>query len=243
MQILPNLIAFVIGLGAAWFLKWKTTDLVWSLWLSSLVVGYLTILATIGSGVAVGLKVLRQDEFPKEKKMLVILGGAGFGLFTLAFFSIHFCGFHAGHATFLESFFPVDGMPEHDFFGAFVNPFKLWKIAFTYLFPLYGIFLISAIIVERKHLLAPFKIMLREEQNPDNKAEGIKAFIKGRDSRNRKPVDHPMARPYLNVIRMHLLIFFFAGVHVMKIDSFLVYAVVYAVYFFPWRDFFKKTSP
>jgi hypothetical protein len=35
---------------------------------------------------------------------------------------------------------------------------------------------------------------------------------------------------------MHLLIFFFAFCHILKIESFLVYAVVYSVYFFPWRE-------
>ncbi|MFZ9682861.1 MAG: hypothetical protein ACO3DQ_06630 [Cephaloticoccus sp.] len=41
--------------------------------------------------------------------------------------------------------------------------------------------------------------------------------------------------PYKNVIRMHLLIFFFAGVSAVGLDNFAVYAVVYAVYFFQWR--------
>jgi hypothetical protein len=52
-----------------------------------------------------------------------------------------------------------------------------------------------------------------------------------------------MAGPYKNVIRMHLLIFFFAFCHFMKVESFLVYAVVYSVYFFPWstlRSFRSK---
>ena len=44
----------------------------------------------------------------------------------------------------------------------------------------------------------------------------------------------PFLRPYLNVIRMHLLIFFFAFCHALHIESFLVFAVVYALYFFPW---------
>jgi hypothetical protein len=41
--------------------------------------------------------------------------------------------------------------------------------------------------------------------------------------------------PYRNVVRMHLLIFFFAFAHFARLDNFLVYAVVYAAYFFPWR--------
>ena len=36
---------------------------------------------------------------------------------------------------------------------------------------------------------------------------------------------------------MHILIFFFAFCHILKVESFLVYAVVYFVYFFPWKAF------
>ena len=48
---LPDLIGFVLGLGVAWVSGWTTTDLVWSLWLSSLVVGYAMILWSIGVSV------------------------------------------------------------------------------------------------------------------------------------------------------------------------------------------------
>ena len=44
-----------------------------------------------------------------------------------------------------------------------------------------------------------------------------------------------MMAPYRNVVRLHLLIFFFAGAYAAKLNSFIIYAVVYAVYFFPWR--------
>jgi len=39
----PDALAFAAGLVVAGMLGWRTTDLVWSLWLSSLVVGYATI--------------------------------------------------------------------------------------------------------------------------------------------------------------------------------------------------------
>ena len=39
----------------------------------------------------------------------------------------------------------------------------------------------------------------------------------------------PMMAPYKNVIRLHLLIFFFAAVHFMKLENSALYAVVYAV--------------
>jgi hypothetical protein len=43
------------------------------------------------------------------------------------------------------------------------------------------------------------------------------------------------SEPYRNVARMHMLIFFFFIAHLAKLENFIVYAVVYAVYFFPWR--------
>ena len=49
--------------------------------------------------------------------------------------------------------------------------------------------------------------------------------------------------PYKNVVRMHLLIFFFAGAAAIKLDSFLIYAVVLCVYFFPFNLLFGKGKP
>ena len=37
---LPDLLAFAVGLAVVWVRGWSTTDLIWPLWLSSLVVGY-----------------------------------------------------------------------------------------------------------------------------------------------------------------------------------------------------------
>ena len=106
-RVLPDALAFALGLGVAWTMGWKTTELVWSLWLCSLVLGYLTILSTIGGGLCIGIKVVAAPEVPKEHRFAAILGGAALALFFLAFFSLHFCGFHAGHAVFLSGFFPV----------------------------------------------------------------------------------------------------------------------------------------
>ena len=47
--------------------------------------------------------------------------------------------------------------------------------------------------------------------------------------------DHLM-KPYGNVIKMHLLIFVFAGLHMLGLTRYAVYPVLIA-YFFPWREF------
>ncbi|MDF1740162.1 MAG: DUF6498-containing protein [Verrucomicrobiales bacterium] len=228
----PNFLAFGIGLALAYFLKWETTDLVWSLWLTSLVVGYATILATaVGAG-WVGVVITRQPEFDPSLRFVAILGGLGFGLFYVGFFSLHFCGFHAGHSVFLNSFFPVEGIPKDGFGNAFMNPLLLWKQVFQYLIVPYGAFLIPAFIVERKHLMAPF---IGGSRIMSGGLEGIKKMKK----KDANGLGAGMMRPYVNVIRMHILIFFFAACQFLKVDSFMIYIVVSTVYFFPWSDLRK----
>jgi hypothetical protein len=47
----PDALAFAVGLAVAWWTRWNAGDLVWSLWLSSFVVGYSTIVWMIGQPV------------------------------------------------------------------------------------------------------------------------------------------------------------------------------------------------
>ena len=51
------------------------------------------------------------------------------------------------------------------------------------------------------------------------------------------------SEPYRNVMRMHLLLFFFFFAHFVGVENFAVYAVVYAVYFFPWRLVRRPATP
>jgi hypothetical protein len=234
-KILPDLLAFVGGLGIAWMLGWRTTDLVWSLWLCSLVLGYLTILSTIGGGVYLGVAAIRDKALPAKDRPAVILLGTFGSLFLLGFFSLHFCGFHAGHAVFLSHFFPLQGLPKNVFSNAFMNPFLLWKTVLLHLIPVYGLFLIPAVVAERKYVFAALTKAVKavHDGSYKDKVEGLMQSAKGQ----KRPSHDPFSRPYINVIRMHLLIFFFAFCFMLKVDSVIVYAVVYFVYFFPWSAF------
>lgn len=221
----PDALAFAGGLGLAWYFKWDTGDLVWSLWLSSLVVGYAMIVWSIfGSGAYIAWRALRDPltvtgELAKAKLFMggtVVLVG---GLFMLAFFTVHFGGFHFVHSVFLNAFFPVNPG------GGRVTPSLAlyWEV-----FQRYGWFLPAAAIAER----AAFRLTPAEEKPADNAV--TPEAIERRKARA-SGLGGGMMAPYKNVVRLHLLIFFFAAAHFAKLDSFLVYAVVYAVYFFPWR--------
>ena len=106
----PDALAFAGGLVLAWRGDWQTGDLIWSLWLSSLVVGYALIvwsltapLRDLRRGLAAET-VQRTGLAPKLATFGVI--GAG-TLFGLVFFTVHFGGFHFVHSVFLNVFFPV----------------------------------------------------------------------------------------------------------------------------------------
>jgi len=187
----PDALAFAAGLAVAWFAGWNTTDLVWSLWLASLVVGYAMIVWMIFSHA---------------------LGSVGLfvgGLFLLAFFTLHFGLFHFVHSVFLAFFFPVGERS-----GDFINLSPYAEVVRRY-----WLFLPVAMLAEREH----FRL-------PPRTANAQEAFRSFADKKS-----NALMAPYRNVIRLHLLIFFFAAAHFLRLDHFWVYAVVYAVYFFPWR--------
>ena len=174
-RVLPDIVAFALGLGLAWFLRWETRDLVWSLWLCSLVLGYLTLLTAIGGAAWIGFAALDNEEAPPGGRLKAMLVGLPAMLFLMGFFSIHFGGFHAGHSVFLQQFFPVEGMPKDGFGQAFMNPLLLWKLTVTHLMAPYGLFLIPAILAERHHLLTP---VVRMKKVVDD--AGAMALISGR---------------------------------------------------------------
>src|SRR5206468_10945258 len=105
----PDVVAFVAGLAVARWAGWNSADLVWSLWLSSLVVGYSTIVWMIVQPIVELMRASWRDRalVASQPQALAILWAVLIigGLFLLAFFTVHFGGFHYGHSQFLISFF------------------------------------------------------------------------------------------------------------------------------------------
>ena len=224
----PDALAFAGGLAVAWFADWQTTELVWSLWLSSLVVGYATIVWSIfRPAIFIGTKAWGDRAMLAGMPVLpAALGSAVFlfgGLLLLAFFSVHFGFFHFVHSVFLQVFFPVttgDGE---------IRPAQL--NVYLEVARRYWIFLPVAFLAERH----AFRFEPAPAEAPDTSVTA--KAIAARKARNAAALfgGSGIMAPYKNVVRLHLLIFFFAAAHFLKLESFLVYAVVYAAYFFPWR--------
>jgi len=202
---LYDLLGFALGLALAWHFGWQTHDLVWTLWLSSLVIGYATIVLGI-----VGSARRFATGRPPAALALAVVGA----LFFLAFFTFHFGMFHLVHSLFLNLFFPlVPGGPG--------DPTPTLGLYLRVLFS-YAPWLLAAGVAERTVLLEAW----RAEPKPGAKS----------------PVAFDPGAAYRNVIRMHLLIFFFAGASFLRLEGMWVYAVVYVVYFFPWRLLRRKPA-
>jgi hypothetical protein len=212
----PDLVAFLSVLGLAWWTQARATDLVWSLWLSSLVVGYVIIVWAIMrlpirflAGAAAEPRLFLDGlahNGVAGNALLVVIALVGMG-FALAFFTVHFGGFHYVHAGFLQYFFPIGGKWD--------GSTTLWTHDLTLYREVarrYWIYLPAAFLAERAVFLQP-------------PAGGLSAL------------------PYRKVMRMHGLIFFFGIAHFAGADNFAVYAVVYAVYFFPWRLVKRPPAP
>ncbi len=204
----PDALAFVTGLAVAWLLEWRTGDLVWSMWLSSLVVGYAMIVQGAFAPAVLGF---REGCVPAA--LFAVVSGVA----TLAFFTLHFGMFHFGQAAFLIDFFPLG---ERGQTGDFEH---LMQALLRYWW-----FVPAAALAERGAFILP---PMPPAPPPTS--------VKGTDIEARKARQSygaaQMWRPYINVVRMHLLIFFFAFAQFTDIGSFTVYAVAYAAYFFPWR--------
>ncbi|HNC23782.1 MAG TPA: DUF6498-containing protein [Opitutaceae bacterium] len=217
-SVWADALAFIAGLALAWYGEWQTRDLVWSLWLSSLLVGYAMIVWRIfGPAVMIGTGMWRDRQLlAGESPVPIVLGGVAYlvgGLFLLAFFTVHFGMFHFVHSVFLNLFFPAvaGGMKNGPSAGLYLHVLQT-----------YWPFVLVAAVAERN----AFRL------DPE---ASVATVTQGTTPGKGKGGFDGMMAAYKNVVRLHVLIFFFAFASFMKVDSFAVYVVVYAVYFFPWR--------
>ena len=267
-------LAFIGVLAMAVYSQWSAKDLLWGLWISSLSIGYLTLLAGfLGHARHGGLMNGQSgpDAGKKEKTappgavlavfFLLPIGGIfglsmvtlvfavlavisiaatifkhiggtesitnnprlhplidflinllinfPAGIFMIAFFTIHFGGFHFVHSIFLNGFFPLlDDQP----FGKT---------------PAQTAVLFSDFIQISLKTYWPFII-----------ASAASSFDVVINALQGKRHDF-MLEPYKNVVKMHLMIFIIAFAGAAGLHHYVLYAALF-LYFFPVREIIKN---
>jgi hypothetical protein len=113
-------VTFAGTLALAYFSGWLTKDLIWSLWLSSLAVGFLSVV------VSGGRRVIRPDATIVERVFSVV-GALG----AIAVFSIHFGLFHYLYAAMLDLLMPLMDHPGRVYVGKLSwkggSSFSFWE--------------------------------------------------------------------------------------------------------------------
>lgn len=176
--------------------NWQATDLVWSLWVSSLLLGYLYILLAIA-----GFVNQTNRAIPSLVSDIFILLG---GLFVLAFFTFHFGFFHLIHAIFLDEFFPL--------FGADGPGME---------FSVMTVFIFIGELLKRYWPFLLFSVLSRWT-----------SYVQAYSTKERKAM---MYMPYVNVVRMHLMILLLGFLSVTtNIQGYGLY-IVLIFYFFPFK--------
>ena len=270
-----DLLLFGATLVLAVHQSWSVTDLVWSLWISSLVLGYTFLLVPIaamvlkgdpGEMMGEGTKMKGADGPPAIRALPMnifvlivaffmigfswvtfwivllvavstLLGVGGmlrerpgwtwcpdpndffarilillpFALFLFGFFTVHFVGFHFVHSIFLNGFFPVIEASPSG---------KTIEGTFFYFLTLAR---------TSFHLYWPFVAFSALSRLPD-----YVAAWQGR-------VKDVMSKPYLNVIRMHVMIFVFAFAAAAGLKNALLYPLL-ILYFFPFGSIIRLLS-
>ncbi len=277
-EIAIDIVVFAGTVAFAAYQNWTAKDIIWSLWISSLVLGYsfiifssLTIFLYDTARSSRNIKSSRKSSlgntpplffnfniivltlifvrWSSPVKWLIILGSAVFAamslllkdrsldsgepalknlvrralwrlftylpmvVFILGFFSVHFGFFHFIHSIFLNGFFPIIE----------VNPFGKTPNEMVVFF--------SDLIGRALSEYWPFIV--------------FSAFSRINDYGKalQKPGGPNMGLPYVNVVRMHLMIFVFAALYALRLGSYAVYPVLF-FYFFPFgsivRVFFPK---
>lgn len=211
-QVFLGLFSFLIMLMTAMAQEWTATELVWSLWISSLVLGYsfmiTTILAMFFGGKdlsSVGAVASKIGENIPGGAQVLKVGGA---VFMLAFFSFHFLFFHFVHSIFLNQFFPL---VRSDVLGGLSGRYFINLIA---------------VCVRR---FWPFIFISALSQT----GKYVRAF---------QQIDaSSFSMPYKNVVKMHISIFVFAFMYMAGVSSIALYFVM-IVYFFPLRSLWEFLS-
>jgi hypothetical protein len=234
-RLLPDLLGTGVALTLAWLMGWRTGDLIWSMWLASLVIGYSLILWNIGRATIPMIRHRVQLGESAEETPIKTTAGLGAlfvgQLFLLVFFTLHFGGFHWGHSIFVNSFYPISPTLTGGEFSPTLSDY--WTVVKAY-----GWFIPLAFFAQRglfeNHPQEKAVSVGIVEAVEDDAVRAARAERRSRQSRQSRPSGMDMGAAYRGVIKLHLLIFFLFAADAAGLPELLSFVVVYLVYF--WND-------
>jgi hypothetical protein len=213
-----DMLAFFGGLAMAWFWKWDATDLIWSLWLSSLMICWANIIWYFFSHLAVCH--LESPYDPKTAKVLV-----GVFLVLTTMFICVFGGIHLSVARYLKVHFPVG--PAGPLVDSVYDPRLFAAVIWHYWY-----FVPLTLIAERQAFQSGLWSRILSAKKAGYPAQGAPEA----------PMDwgDEIIEPFKSGFRIILMMGYVVAIDSTKLGSFPVYATVYVLYFFPWRLFRGK---
>ena len=226
-RYLTELFLFFFSIGAAYFIGWNNTDLLWSFWTTSLVVGYVSIFRTCIAPIPLltTFNLTPADikniwKLPIAKKRLTLLFALVFvvySLFMLLFLSFHFLIFHLFLAYFLQIIFPHLALTEifaNPDSGQFYTPFLVIKTL-----------LISYWIIVLEKFIFDYKT--NRESSSNQTTHPKQSFV------NQAFSFEGIKRSYVQVARIHISIFILFALNALETNQFLIYVAIYILFFFP----------
>lgn len=261
-----DILLFLVTAAFAWYEQWSAKDLVWSLWISSLVLGYSYILTSIFGGLLRGDPVLiygsqekkeMHSNFPLELSVIIMNIFWIFVSYVLSWWGK--AGLLLGLAAIISSFLAI---------GSILRKAKGWKflpssdnliVRIIMLLPvaifLLGFFTIHFLGFHWAHgvmLNSIFPFIPFGKNSKVFEELVIPAFhnywplilisalsrLESYKTAFRKSGVNAMFYPYLNVIRMHVMIFVIGFMGMIGLSSYVLYLFLF-FYFFPIGSFIK----
>lgn len=226
-RYMTALFLFLFSIAAAYFMGWNNTDLIWSFWITSLVVGYVTIFRTTLAPLRLLAKLMLSPEdkkkfreLPTTMKLKIAIFGLFFipiSLFYVVFLSFHFCLFHLLIAYWLQGLMPN------------------WDISNILADVNSGGFYISIQII--KTLLLSYWIIVLQKLIFDYRTHWESGRNKEAPVRQEFFSYEGIKRPYVQVVRIIALMVLLAWLNSIEANQYLIYVMIFSFFFFPIPSF------
>jgi hypothetical protein len=271
-DVILGLVMFFVNLFWAISQQWSVTDLLWSLWIASLLVGYSYILVSILAGLVGtdaqifgGEKGSRIDAFGPGVVFnffifVMVLTSTGFSLPTLIMFLVLLLSIAMALSKETKKKLGLKFIPDFPPFISrlvFLLPMSLFFLGF-FTIHFVGFHLAHSMLLNEFFPLVDGSLF---DEGYDGFVGYIKNILQVSVSRYwvfigfsvfsrwqayagafRTSIGSSSFMPYKNVIRMHFTIFLIAALNAANASQYLLY-VVFIIYFLPAADLFRLVFP